>query len=59
MKKIVALTLISFVVLKLDEYLSFQMPLEVPFEMSFQLLLEPEGNWLDQNVNELEFELGI
>ena len=36
--------------------LSFQMPLEVPFEILFQLFLELEADWLDQNVNELDFE---
>ena len=33
------------------------MSFEVPFEIPFQLLLELQENWLDQNVIELEFEL--
>ena len=53
MKKNVVFTLISFTVLKSDECLSVQLPFELPV----QLLLELEANLLDQNVNELEFEL--
>ena len=53
MKKDVAFTLISFAVLKCDECLS----VELLFEIPVQLLLEIEANLLDQNVNELEFEL--
>ena len=53
MKKNVAFTLISFAALKWEDYLSFQMPFELPV----QLLLELEPNWLVQNVIELEFEL--
>ena len=53
MKKNVAFTLISFAVLKWYEYLSVQLPFELPV----QFLLELELNLLDQNVNELEFEL--
>ena len=53
LKRNVAFTLISFDVLKWDDCLSVQ----VPFELPVQLLLEPEANWLDQNVNLLEFEL--
>ena len=53
MKKNVAFTLISFAVLKWEDYLSVQ----VPFELPVQLLLELEANWIDQNMNELEFEL--
>ena len=49
MKKNVAFTLISFAVLQRDDLLSVQVPV--------QLLLELEVNLLDQNVNELEFEL--
>ena len=41
MKKIVAFTLISFVLLTLR----------------YHLFLELEANWLDQNVNKIEFEL--
>ena len=33
------------------------MSFEVPFEIPFQLLLELQKKWLDQNVIELEFEL--
>ena len=33
------------------------MPFELPVQIAVQLLLELEANWLDQNVNELEFEL--
>ena len=57
MKKNVAFALISFVVLKWDGCLSVQMPFELPVQIQFQLLLELEANLLDQNVNELEFEL--
>ena len=56
MKKNVAFTLISFPVLKWDECLSVQLPFELPVEIPVQLLLELEGNLLDQNVKELEFE---
>ena len=54
MKKNVAFTLISFAVLKWDEYLSVQLPFELPVHIPVQLVLEPEVNWLDQNVNEQE-----
>jgi hypothetical protein len=58
MKKNVAYTLISFAVLKLDELDELvQLPFELPFLILVQSLLELEENWLDQNVNELEFEL--
>ena len=57
MKKNVAFTLISFAVLKWDEYLSVQLPFELLVQIPVQLLPELEANWLDQNVNELEFEL--
>ena len=50
-----AFTLISFVVLKWDDCLSVQVPNELPVQIPVQLLLE--ANWLDQNVNKLEFEL--
>ena len=53
MKKNVAFTLISFAVLKWDERLSVQLQFELPVRM----VLELEANWLDQNMNELEFEL--
>ena len=52
-KSVHGITLISFAVLKLDEFLS----VELPFQLPVQLLLELEANLLDQNVNELEFEL--
>ena len=57
MKKNVAFTLISFALLKWDDCLSLQVPFELPFQIQVQLLLEPEANWLIQNVNKLEFEL--
>ena len=57
MKKTVAFTLISFTVLKWDDYLSVQLPFELAVQIPVQLLLELGANWLDQNVNELEFEL--
>ena len=53
MKKNEDFTLISFAVLKWDECLLVQLPFELPV----QFLLELEAIWLDQNVNELEFEL--
>ena len=58
MKKNVAFTLISFAVLKWDDCLSVQVPFELKVQVPVQLLLELESNWLDQNVNGLEFELG-
>ena len=33
------------------------LPFELPVQIPVQLLLELEANLLDQNVNELEFEL--
>ena len=57
MKKNIAFTLIPFAVLKWDECLSVQLPFELPVEVPVQLLLELEGNLVDQNVKELEFEL--
>ena len=57
MKKNVAFTLISFAVLKWGKCLSVQLPFELPVQIPIQLLLEVEANLLDQNVNELEFEL--
>ena len=57
MKKNVASTFISFNVVKWDDYLSIQLPFELPVQIPGQLLLELEANWLDQNVNRLEFEL--
>ena len=57
MKRNVAFTLIPFAVLKWDDCLSAQEPFELPVQTPVQLLLELEENWIDQNVNELEFEL--
>ena len=57
MKRNAAFTLISFVVLKWDDCLSFQLPVELQVEITVQLHLELEMNWLVQNVNELQFEL--
>ena len=57
MKKNEAFTLISFAVLKWDECLSVQLPFELPVQIPVQFFLELEANWLNQNVNELEFEL--
>ena len=57
MKKNVAFTLISFAVLKWDDFLSVQVPFELPVQISVQLVLELEANLLDQNMNEIEFEL--
>ena len=34
-----------------------QMPFELPFELLLYLQVELDANLLDQNVNELEFEL--
>ena len=56
-KKNVALTFISFAVLKWDECLSVQLPLELPVEIPVQLHLELKVNWLVQNVNEQGFEV--
>ena len=58
MKKNVAFTL-TFAVLKWDECLSVQLPFKLPVQIPVQLFQELEANWLDQNVNELEFELPI
>ena len=57
MKKNVAFILIYFAVLKWNDCLSIQVPFELPVQIPVQFLLELEVNWLDQNVNELEFEL--
>ena len=57
MTKNIAFTLISFAVLKWDDHLSFQLPFELLVQIPVQMLTELEANWLDQNVNELEFEL--
>ena len=59
MKNNAAFTLISFAVLKWDECLSVQLPFELPVELPVCLFLELEPDWLDQNVNELQFELRI
>ena len=57
MKKNAAFTLISFAVLKWDECLSVQLPFELPDQIQVQLILELKPDSLDQNVNDLEFEL--
>ena len=61
MKKNVGFTLISFAILKWDDCLSVQvpfvLPVQIPVQILVQLLLELEASRLDQNVNELEFEL--
>ena len=57
MKKNEAFTLISFAVLKWDDCLSVQLPIELLVQIPVQFLLELEANLLDQNVYELEFEL--
>ena len=57
MKKNVAFALISFAVLKWYGCLSFQVPFKLLDEILVQLLIELEVNLLDQNVNELEFQL--
>ena len=56
MKKIVAFTLISFAVPKLDECLWVQLSFELPVQILVQLLLELEANLLVQNGNKIEFE---
>ena len=40
-----------------NECLSVQLPFQVTVQIPVQLLLEVEANLLDQNMNELEFEL--
>ena len=57
MTKNVTFTLYFFAVLKWDEFLSAQLPFELPVQIRPQLILELEANLLAQNVNELEFEL--
>ena len=57
MEKNVAFTIISFAVLKWDDCLSVQLQFELAVQIPVQLLLELESSLLDQNVNELEFEL--
>ena len=42
---------------EMDDCLSVQVLFELLVQIPVQLLLELEANWLDQNVNELEFEL--
>ena len=53
MEKNIALTPISFAVLKGDECLSVQLPFELLVQIPVQLLLEVDANLLDQNVNVL------
>ena len=43
--------------MKWDDCLLVRVPFELPVQIPVQLLLELEANWLDQNVNKLEFEL--
>ena len=57
MKKNAAVTSIYLAALKWGDCLSVQVPFELPNQMLVLLLLELEVNWLDQNVDELEFEL--
>ena len=57
LKKNVAFILISFAAQKWDDCLSGQGSFELPVKIPVQLLQELEVNWLDQNVNKLEFEL--
>ena len=44
-------------VLKWGECLSVQLPFELLVQTPVQLFLELEANLLDQNVNELKFEI--
>ena len=57
MKKNATFTLNSFAEIKWGDFLSVQVPFELPVQTPVQLLLELKGSWLGQNVNELEFEL--
>ena len=57
MKKNAAFTLISFAVLKWYDCLSVQLPFELLVQILVQLLLELKANLIDQNVNELEYEV--
>ena len=57
MEKNVAFTLISFAILKWDDCLSVQLPFELLVQILVQLLLELKANLIDQNVNELEYEV--
>ena len=57
MKKNLSFTVISFAVLKRGECVSVKLPFELPFQIPVQLLLDLEANLLDQNENELYFEL--
>ena len=56
-EKKIAFTLISFAVLKWDDCLSVQVPFELLVQILVQLLLELKANLIDQNVNELEYEV--
>ena len=38
-----------------QDCLSVQVSFELPVQIPVHLLLELEGNWQDQNINELEF----
>ena len=58
MKFYTYLTILLYIhILKCDECLSFQLPYQLPNEILFNLHLELELNLLDQDVNEIEFEL--
>ena len=58
MKKNEAFILTYFAVLKWDECL-YVKPIAIWVQIPDQILLKLEPNWLDQNVNEIEFELPI
>ena len=53
MKKNVAFTQISFVLLTRDECLSVQLRFQVMVQIPVQLLIEVEANFLAKNVNEI------
>ena len=55
--KNVPFTLISFAVLKCDDYLSIELQFELPFQIPVQFLIKLEPNLLVQSVIELEVEL--
>ena len=56
-KKDVAFILISFAVLKWDECLSVQLPFELPFQKTVQLLLELAPNYLECRWNDSIFKV--
>ena len=55
--KSVVFTLTSFALPKWNDCLWVQVPFELLVQIRVQFLLELKANWLNQNVNELEFEL--